>query len=296
MRRPSAITGAGWLRPSGASCRSSARYPDAGTDTRAGPCPRLSCHPGADIGALGVARAGPLSVPSARNLARVSVSVSCQGMQRACPCRALASGGCSPCHRRAGPCLPCRAIGARGYRPALPCPALPCRAGPRECRHGPPDIGAGIGARECHARGSGPSARVRASGSGPSAGVARGSGPSWRRGYCDQRLCHPRSEFRRSDSRIYVRVLRFVSFESRIVVDRSGTGRSRVLIIQILQNHNPNSAKFRSLRARIAIVATAGVVSIAAVPQNNNPNFVFVVALAWLHDLSCVHQRHYNSL
>ena len=239
--------------PSGACRCSSGRHGRAGTDTRAGPWPCLSRHPGADYGALGVARAGPLSVPSARNLARGSVSVSC--------------------HRRAGPCLPCRARAchARGYRPArtaLPrdrlaadtgAPVVPSAPGSARSPSGRLAVGA------CHRRAVGAwsarirtpdmvGARVRASGRRSPTGLARGYrrayGRRSARGYSHQRLCHPRSEFRRFNSRIDIHELRNAILKWRNATRRSRTGHSRVLIIQFLQNHNPNFAKFCSRYSR----------------------------------------------
>ena len=255
--------------PSGACCRSSARYPAAGTDTRAGSADRVARHMGADIGArvlvshcrranLGVARGyPPAPVPSARAYPalprdRLAPDIGARAvppgqLSARSPSGRLAVGAC---HRRAIVARSARSrrpdtVGARatGYS----------RRGYRLA----PGPGPAVGAR---------SAR----------GYRRGYSRRSARGYSDQRLCVARSEFRRFHSRIYIRVLLYaeVWFANGTALVR--IGRSPVLIIRFLQNHNLIFAKFCSRFARGSRrAAWGGRVAIGAVLQNNNPIFVF---------------------
>ena len=223
--------------PSGACCRSSARYPAAGTYTRAGPDDRLARNLAADIGARVLVshcrRAGP-------------------GVARGYPpaCMPSARAGTALPRDRVAPDIGARVSPSARLSARSPSGRLAVGAGHRRAI-------VAWSARGPSARGRPPDtvgARARASGPGLSAGVARGyrRGPGrlWRRGYSHQRLCHHKAEFRRFDSCIYTRVLLYaeVWFANGTAVVE--TGRSRISIIPILQNHNPNFAKFCSRFAR----------------------------------------------
>lgn len=198
-----------------------------------------------------VASHGPVSRVSARGLCM-------PGLARAGPCRA--TSGRRSGYRRAGPCLSCHPIAAArgpGHRRAVGALAV-----------GPSGHPAPISA----AVGPVPGLSARAVGlwsaaAGPASGRAR-----------DQRRC----QFRRFDSYVCYRGSSFALYQSRFGQQVFAIGRSRVLIIQFLQNHNPNFANFVSRGARRVELAQARD---AASRQNNNPNFVFVLA-------RCVDRRY----